>query len=101
MATCCVAMAGKNLRCCCEIWTSPTLVRLGKECGSRSSHCLLKWVGNVFALTVSIGVTAAASAESESVQAVVKRADEALYRAKRDGRNHLELANSTSARLGT
>ena len=40
------------------------------------------------AITISIGV-AASSGDTHDPQAVLKRADEALYRAKRDGRNRV------------
>jgi diguanylate cyclase (GGDEF)-like protein len=51
------------------------------------------------ALTISIGVAAAASAEPDSVEAVVKRADQALYRAKYAGKNRVEVQTFASARL--
>jgi two-component system cell cycle response regulator len=44
-------------------------------------------VGRIF-VTTSIGVTL--SDESETVDAILKRADTALYRAKREGRNRVE-----------
>src|SRR5204863_3092317 len=46
------------------------------------------------AVTASIGVAAAASAEMD-VTGLIERADEALYRAKRSGRNRICAAGST------
>jgi len=46
------------------------------------------------AVTASIGVASAASAETD-VTALIERADEALYRAKRSGRNRFCVAGST------
>ena len=43
--------------------------------------------------TVSIGVAAAGEAQS-SLRELMERADRALYRAKRDGRNRVELADA-------
>lgn len=48
--------------------------------------------GNL-SVTVSIGV--AASSEKESIDHVIEAADQALYRAKRAGRNRIELAGGT------
>ena len=48
--------------------------------------------GNL-SVTVSIGV--AASTEKESVDRVIEAADQALYRAKRAGRNRIEIAGGT------
>ena len=46
-------------------------------------------------VTVSVGV-AARRADESSVEAVVRRADEALYRAKESGRNRVELAEAAA-----
>jgi diguanylate cyclase (GGDEF)-like protein len=44
------------------------------------------------AVTISIGVAGAAGAEGVSVDALLERADAALYRAKREGRNRVAVA---------
>jgi len=49
-------------------------------------------------VTCSFGV--AQLAAGESAERLVARADEALYRAKLNGRNRVELANSVAARKG-
>jgi two-component system cell cycle response regulator len=49
---------------------------------------LVSEVGKEITVTVSIGVNALLSA-GDSVQALMRRGDEALYRAKRDGRNRV------------
>jgi two-component system cell cycle response regulator len=49
--------------------------------------------GGPLSITVSIGV-AAVEGSSDTMEAIMKRADEALYSAKRDGRNRV---NSTAA----
>lgn len=47
--------------------------------------------GTSLEVTISIGIAASEGAD-ETAQALLKRADEALYRAKRDGRNRVVLA---------
>ncbi|MEO8303305.1 MAG: GGDEF domain-containing protein [Betaproteobacteria bacterium] len=47
--------------------------------------------GKPIALTVSIGIAAIDGADADA-DATLRRADEALYRAKRNGRNRVELA---------
>lgn len=49
------------------------------------------WHGEELAYTISIGVTEAREKDG-SIDAVLKRADKALYAAKRGGRNRTELA---------
>ncbi len=51
-------------------------------------HCGLEVHGRV---TVSLGVTACIPTESDSMDAMVRRADSALYAAKSDGRNCLRV----------
>lgn len=75
------------------------------ECKLRQGHIIAERIrssisneqlelddGQSFAVTVSIGVANAYSLQ-ESVTALLKRADAALYAAKRDGRNRVELSS--------
>ena len=48
--------------------------------------------GNPIACTVSIGV-AAVGGEGDTLEEMLERADQALYRAKRDGRNRVEISD--------
>jgi len=50
-------------------------------------------------VTISIGVTEFNIAES--IDAVIERADEALYRAKENGRNRVEVAGETTAAVAS
>jgi diguanylate cyclase (GGDEF)-like protein len=50
-------------------------------------------------VTISVGV-AEGSAELQSIGDLMKRADEALYQAKRDGRNRVHHADRTPSRSG-
>jgi diguanylate cyclase (GGDEF)-like protein len=45
-------------------------------------------------VTISIGI-AQADAEAQRIGGLMKRADQALYRAKRDGRNRVQRADNT------
>jgi diguanylate cyclase len=53
----------------------------------------IPWEGQQLSITVSVGV--AALSRFDDVEAVIKRADEALYVAKREGRNRTALASYT------
>ena len=53
--------------------------------------------GHALALTVSVGVTAAQPGERD-VAALLRRADAALYEAKRTGRNRVVVADDDAAR---
>ena len=44
-----------------------------------------------FKVTISIGVTQYEEVSGETVSELVKRADEALYRGKKEGRNRVNL----------
>ncbi len=57
--------------------------------GPRWRACSLARLGLEAPVTVSVGV--AIAAEDEEVSAVIGRADRALYRAKRRGRNRVEV----------
>jgi diguanylate cyclase (GGDEF)-like protein len=46
----------------------------------------------VIPVTVSMGVTTSPSHERISLEALINRADQALYRAKQNGRNRIEMA---------
>ena len=50
-----------------------------------------RWQGAAMAVTVSVGV-AEVQAGGESVDALLERADQALYRAKSEGRNRVIVA---------
>jgi two-component system cell cycle response regulator len=48
-------------------------------------------------ITVSVGVAALTGREGETMESLVRRADEALYEAKRTGRDKVVLASTPSA----
>ena len=45
-------------------------------------------------ITLSLGITSITSGESINIDALIERADKALYRAKENGRNQIVLASS-------
>jgi diguanylate cyclase (GGDEF)-like protein/PAS domain S-box-containing protein len=54
----------------------------------RVEHCEVKTHDQTITFTISIGVTALAP-DDESIEGLLKRADDALYQAKRSGRNRV------------
>ncbi len=56
----------------------------------------IPWAGEALAITASFGVTQAMPGES-SIDAIIGRADAALYQAKRDGRNCVRVTSQTMA----
>ncbi|WP_319583411.1 diguanylate cyclase [uncultured Pseudodesulfovibrio sp.] len=56
----------------------------------RVEQCEVKTHDQIITFTISIGVTALAP-EDESIEALLKRADDALYQAKRSGRNRVVI----------
>ena len=56
------------------------------------------WAGDALTITASFGLAQALPGEV-NVQAVIARADQALYRAKDDGRNCVRIAAETAAQI--
>ena len=55
------------------------------------SKLAIKSNGKTFSMTASIGI-AEADTKGETLEEALRRADEALYRAKQAGRNRVEIA---------
>ena len=53
------------------------------------------WVGQQIAVTVSVGIAAVGAGQSRNWETLLQAADQALYRAKDNGRNRVELAELT------
>ncbi len=71
--------------------TAPVALR--QAAALQEAVCTLRVPADVqVPITVSMGVTVALSHESISLEALIHRADLALYRAKQNGRNRIELA---------
>ena len=56
----------------------------------------MPWAGEALTITASFGLAQTLPGEV-NVQAVIARADQALYRAKDDGRNCVRIAAETGA----
>jgi diguanylate cyclase (GGDEF)-like protein len=82
--------------------TAEAATQKAEELRHRIESLVVRYVdGNLPRVTISIGV-AAYPAAGDSPQAVLKAADEALYRAKDGGRNRVESAHSDGpAHAGT
>ena len=76
--------------------TSAAVAQKAEDIRSRVESLVVRYVdGNLPRITISVGV-AAFPYSGDSPQAVLKAADEALYRAKEDGRNRVQLSASLS-----
>jgi diguanylate cyclase (GGDEF)-like protein len=72
---------------------SDAVMTLAERVRSEVAACKIEHEGRTIPVTVSIGVaTHDAEHEEESVEALVARADAALYQAKEKGRNRVVLA---------
>jgi diguanylate cyclase (GGDEF)-like protein len=71
-------------------------VKACKRLATRIRGALIPAGGAEFSCTISIGITDAGR-EDDSVIAIMKRADVALYTAKRNGRDRVEVADVPSA----
>jgi hypothetical protein len=81
--------------------TSTAVAQKAEDIRSRVEALLVRYVdGNLPRITISVGV-AAFPQSGDSPQTVFKAADEALYRAKENGRNRVELSASLGARLSS
>ena len=59
----------------------------------------IPWAGEALTVTASFGITQALPGEI-NIQAIIGRADAALYRAKEEGRNCVRIASETLALIG-
>jgi predicted signal transduction protein with EAL and GGDEF domain len=81
--------------------TAEAAATKAEELRHRIESLVVRYVdGNLPRITISIGV-AAYPAAGDSPQAVLKAADEALYRAKDGGRNRVESAHGDGPATGT
>ena len=69
----------------------PGVLRLAKRIRRRVEKLETRIQGQIIPMTVSIGITTLQ--ESDDDKTFVGRADEALYKAKRDGRNCIRIAS--------
>ena len=72
--------------------SSQMVFELAEEMRRRMSDTLMPYKGVNVTTTMSIGVANATPGINESRDALIARADNALYRAKRDGRNRTVVA---------
>jgi diguanylate cyclase (GGDEF)-like protein len=70
----------------------PALADLAERVRQRVAAAPVTWEGEAVAVTLSVGAAARAAADDADPAALLRAADEALYRAKRAGRNRVSLA---------
>lgn len=66
-------------------------VELAETARARLADAVIDWRGERIAVSTSVGVALASPRRSEGREALLARADAALYRAKRLGRNRVEI----------
>ncbi len=66
-------------------------VELAETARARLADAVIDWRGEQIAVSTSVGVALASPRRSEGREALLARADAALYRAKRLGRNRVEI----------
>jgi len=76
--------------------TPQTALDLAEELRRRMSDMLMPHKGINISSTISIGIANCVPINNESRDALIARADKALYRAKREGRNRTVVAPSSN-----
>lgn len=77
-----------------------SLERIGQDIRSRIANAAMVLPsGEQLGVTVSIGISVALDADNNSLQQLLRRADEQLYRAKHAGRNSVHVEPSASSCL--
>lgn len=76
-----------------------TAMEIAEEIRSETANNVIDTAGlsEPLKVTVSIGVAFSAHASDESIDSLLKRADDALYLAKESGRNQIKLARKVTA----
>lgn len=67
---------------------------IAAELVSKTQAMPLEWDGTPFNITISIGVSCTVASDNSDIESLIGQADEALYKAKRNGRNQWLFADA-------
>jgi two-component system cell cycle response regulator len=89
-------VGGEEFLVLCRATAATGALRLAERLRRSVEDFDFEWEGDELPVTVSVGVATSDDVRVASPEDLIRRADEALYRAKERGRNRIELATESA-----